>query len=146
MLRRGNELFGEPVREFVMPDVFLIAPFEPLLHNIYEENIKPVCNRMKLSVKRGDEFARTGSVMRQVWSAICGAKFIIADLTQSNPNVFYEIGIAHALGKETILICQSEDDIPFNIQYLRTIIYDRSEQGLKKFRSDLYSMLEGKTT
>jgi len=59
--------------------------------------------------------------------ALKDARCVIADLTEKNPNVFYELGLAHAMGKPTIIITGSMDDVPFDLQHLRIIRYDHSE-------------------
>jgi hypothetical protein len=67
-----------------------------------------------------------GNIMEQVWQGIRGADVIVADITGHNPNVFYEIGLAHALGKEVIIISQEEAS-PFDIQSSRRITYNPAE-------------------
>ena len=61
----------------------------------------------------------------------------MADITDQNPNVFYEAGIAHTLGREVILITQSKQDIPFDLQHLRYVQYQNSSKG----RADLSKKL-----
>jgi nucleoside 2-deoxyribosyltransferase len=78
-----------------------------------------------------------------VWDAINHAQVLIADCTDRNPNVFYELGVAHTLGKPVIQIAQSKDDIPFDVRHMRTIIYDSTQAGLRKFENVLESTLKG---
>ena len=80
--------------------------------------------------------------MADIWSAIKAAKIIIADCTGRNPNVFYEIGLAHAIGKKVVLITQSMDDIPFDLRQLRTIVYEYSPRGMKSFEDTLKRTIE----
>jgi hypothetical protein len=54
---------------------------------------------------------------------------VVCDCTARNPNVFYEAGIAHTLGREVILITQSEHDIPFDLRHLRYIRYLNNVEG-----------------
>jgi len=54
------------------------------------------------------------------------AKLILADLTGKNPNVFYELGLAHAITKPAILIAESIDDVPFDLRALRILEYDKN--------------------
>ena len=65
------------------------------------------------------------------------AKVIVADLTERNPNVFYEVGLAHAIGKEVILLAQSVEDIPFDLRHLRTIIYKNDYRGQTELHETL---------
>lgn len=57
-------------------------------------------------------------------SGINGAKVLVAELTKRNPNVFYELGLAHALKKPVVLVSSNSDDVPFDLQHIRVIYYD----------------------
>lgn len=67
---------------------------------------------------------RTGKIINQIWSGIKAAKVLVAELTDRNPNVFYELGLAHALDKPVVLIASNEKDVPFDLQHIRVIYYD----------------------
>lgn len=75
------------------------------------------------SIERADESYVPGAVMSKVWNGIYNAKLIIADCTSQNTNVFYEMAIAHAINKPTMIITQNESHIPFDIQHLGYIHY-----------------------
>jgi nucleoside 2-deoxyribosyltransferase len=62
-----------------------------------------------------------------VWSGINDARVLVAELTQRNPNVFYELGLAHALEKPVVLISSNEADVPFDLHHIRVIYYDVSD-------------------
>jgi len=66
------------------------------------------------------------AIMASVWENINSCEFVIADCTNKNANVFYELGIAHTLGKPVFLCAQSADDIPFDIRHLRYFVYENS--------------------
>ena len=66
------------------------------------------------------------SIIDDICNSILGADVVVADCTGQNPNVFYELGIAHTLGKDVILLTQSIDDIPFDISHLRFIEYENT--------------------
>src|SRR5262249_6648150 len=110
-------------------DVFVVMPFEVKLKPIYEDHIKPVAKRLQLSVARADDFFDANSVMSDIWATLQGCRVVVADCTGRNPNVFYELGIAHTLGRPTVLIAQDSKDIPFDVYYLRTIIYEFTPRG-----------------
>ena len=80
--------------------------------------------------------------MKDVWSAIHAAQVIVADCTGRNPNVFYEIGLAHAIGRHTVLISQSIDDIPFDLRHLRIIAYEYTPRGMKAFANTLVETIK----
>ena len=130
-------ILGPPVRKADWPEVFVLMPFAGTLRPVYEDHIKEVVSDLGLRVDRADNFLGAGSIMTDVWSAIHAARVVVADCTGRNPNVFYEIGLAHAIGKQTILISQSRDDIPFDIQHLRTIHYEYTAPGMKTFEKVL---------
>lgn len=94
-----SRIFGEPQQHNQWPDVFVLMPFNNALRPVYEDHIQEVMTRLQLRVARADNFFTNDSIMADIWSAINAALIIIADCTGRNPNVFYEVGIAHALGK-----------------------------------------------
>jgi hypothetical protein len=133
-----SQIFGEPQAQFGRwPDVFVLMPFNTDLRPVYEDHIKKVVSAKQLRVGRADDFFAAGSVMGDVWSAINAATFLIADCTGRNPNVFYEIGIAHAIGKQTVLISQNIDDVPFDLRHLRVVVYDYTPRGMSSFEDVL---------
>lgn len=80
------------------------------------------------------DLATPGNILDQVWQHIRGSDAVVADITGGNPNVFYEIGLAHALGKEVILMSQ-KPDAPFDIRPSRRVHYDLN--ALNKLKADL---------
>ena len=77
---------------------------------------------------RADELFTTGSVVEQIWEQIeKGKKLLLADLSGKNPNVFYELGLAHAARKPVVFTAGQVDDVPFDLRHLRVIIYDVRE-------------------
>ena len=108
----------------------MIMPFKPpSLTKIYERWIKKPLEEKGNIVKRGDDFYKPDIIMNDILDSIESADVIIADLTNRNANVFYELGIAHAKDKWVILICQNVTDIPFDLRHLRTITYNESQEG-----------------
>jgi hypothetical protein len=118
-------------------DLFVLMPFSEALRPVYEDHIKKVCAEIGLTVARADDFFSAHSVMTDVWSGILFAGAIIADCTGRNPNVFYEIGLAHVLGKPVVLITQSTDDVPFDVRHIRFIQYTFTPRGMADFERTL---------
>ncbi len=87
----------------------------------------------ELQVQRADDMFGQG-VMEDVFQGIAQAKLIIAECTGRNPNVLYELGMAHALGKRTVLLSQNSDDIPFDIGRFRFCIYSDNSDGYAVIR------------
>lgn len=103
---------------------FLIMPFLPELRNVYDYIQEIVENHCGLKCIRPDKISGSNRITNDIWRDISESKFVIADLTGRNPNVFYETGIAHALRKPVVLITQNpEEDIPFDIREIRYLQY-----------------------
>jgi len=131
-----NSIFGTPNRRYAFY-LFVLMPFAPDLKPIYDNHIKKVADTLDLYIARADDFFSQNSIMHEIWSAIYNATILIADCTGKNPNVFYEIGIAHTLDKPVILITQNPDDVPFDLRHRRYIQYAYTPLGMEKFERDL---------
>ncbi len=118
-------IFGEPLLpgDEKWAEAFVIMPFDPTMKVVYDEHLVPVLGRLGITIKRGDAFLSSQSIIDEVWSAIYHSEICIADCTGRNANVMYELGIAHTLGRPVVLISQSIDDIPFDISHRRIITY-----------------------
>lgn len=114
----------------INPDsVFIIMPFsEKWSNEIWEQVLRPAVQEMGMTPVRADDLYGQ-NIMEDVWQGILKASIIICDTTGRNPNVFYELGIAHALGKKVLLLAQNMDDIPFDLRALRHIKYQVSISG-----------------
>ncbi len=119
-------------------DIFMIMSFNQSYYHIWNQYIQPTLRSMDLDIKRGDDFMSRNDILHEIWSAIYTARFVIADLTNNNPNVFYELAIAHTLGKPAILLAQNGYEIPFDIKMRRVLYYEDSENGLLKLANDLH--------
>jgi hypothetical protein len=104
---------------------FVVMPFEPPLGDYYSLIYEQAIVKAGLKPVRADaEIFGTGKIMDQIWAGINSAKVLVAELTTRNPNVFYELGIAHALRKPVVLISSNEGDVPFDVRHIRVIYYD----------------------
>ncbi len=135
-----NPIWGFPDRTtLISKRVFVIMPFAKELRPVYDRVIKPLANHFKVECSRIDEEIFSNKViMNQIWSSIYTCDLIIADCTGRNPNVFYELGIAHTVGKDTITLAQSIEDIPFDIRHYKHYIYESSKEGLENLGKELY--------
>lgn len=133
--------FGKPERTAQTTDLFVLMPFDPQLRPVYEDHIALCARDLHLTIARGDDLFTAQSVMDDIWNAISSARVVIADCTGRNPNVFYEIGLAHAVGKPVILITQKIEDVPFDIRHLRYIQYDYTPRGMRVFEKRLADTL-----
>lgn len=129
--------FGPSEDPAVKSDIFVLMPFTDSLTPVYQDHMGKVAESLNLDIARADDFFTSKSVMSDIWNAICDARVLIADCTGRNPNVFYEIGLAHVVGKRVVLITQDPDDIPFDIRHLRFIVYDYTPRGMTDFETKL---------
>lgn len=136
-----NPVFGTPNHgSQFQADIFMIMPFREQLNAVYINVVRPVVTDLNLTIKRGDEFTSiSGQIISEVWAAINACKLVIVDTTEENANVYYELGIAHTLGKPAILITQAREveEFPFDIRHLRFIVYENTIPGGEKLEADL---------
>lgn len=120
--------------------VSVMMPFDASFHGVYS-SIQGATEDAGLRCRRADEIWENPAIIQDIVNLIDRAKVVVCDCTGRNPNVFYEIGIAHALGREVILLTQSEHDIPFDLRHLRYIRYLNNGEGLQNLRTQLSSRL-----
>ena len=109
----------EPVDERLL---FVLTPFHPEFEMTFHA-IRRVAEELRLKCSRGDEEYRSSNILSHILSQIFRARLVIADVTGRNPNVFYELGIAHALGKPVLIISRSVEDVPFDLRSIRVLQY-----------------------
>ncbi len=104
---------------------FVMMPFIDPIGGYYKSIYESAIGKAGLKpVRADDEIFATGKIIDQVWSGITAAKVLVAELTGRNPNVFYELGLAHALNKPVVLVSSNQGDVPFDLQHIRVIYYD----------------------
>jgi hypothetical protein len=140
----GTESLLELIKRQSQTDeklVFVIMPFNKEFDLVYECIEKSV-TQAQLKCIRADKEVYSGIIMDKIRENIARAGIIIAELSEQNPNVFYELGLAHAWGKKVIMITQNIRSIPFDLKHWRMAIYDRSNiNGLKeKLKTELAAL------
>jgi len=104
---------------------FVMQPFADPYGGYYETIFKPAIEQAGIAPVRADnEIFGAGKVVDQVWRGIRQAKVLLAELTTRNANVYYELGLAHALGKPVVLIAAKGEDVPFDVSHIRVVYYD----------------------
>ena len=96
-------------------------PFDKEFEGVYLGFIKPVLTDAGFAVDRADDIESQQNILRDIIEKIDQSNLVIADLTGDNPNVFYELGLAHALRKPVILITQRVADVPFRLEILSIV-------------------------
>jgi hypothetical protein len=141
---------------FVKPTVFkteglkqddklcvVLMPMKKDWSNDVYKTFRQAVRRKKFNVWRADTEARATAIIEDIWKRIYSARFVIADCTTRNPNVFYELGIAHALGKKVFICAQDRKDFPFDIQHLRNWAYGAPRPGsLNDLKREIHKFIE----
>lgn len=113
------------------PLVFVLMPFDPKFDDVYELGIKAAVQEAGGHAERLDEQIFTESMLERIYSQISKADVIVADMTGRNPNVFYEVGYAHAMDKIVLLLTQEHEDIPFDLKHHPHLVYKGRITNLK---------------
>lgn len=104
---------------------FVVMPFAGAIGSYFQYVYEPAITKAGLKAVRADaDIFGTGKIIDQIWSGINSARVLVAELTTKNPNVFYELGLAHALNKPVVLVSSNEEDVPFDLRHIRVIYYD----------------------
>jgi hypothetical protein len=106
-----------------MTTCFVLMPFGAPFDSYYRAVFAPAIDRAGFMPVRSDDVAKPGAIIDQIWKGINAAEVCLADLTGCNPNVMYELGLVHALGKPVLQLVQNTRDLPFDLQHLRHITY-----------------------
>ena len=125
----------------VAPTVFVIMPFKEPFDTLYREVIVPVATGLGFKVIRADEIPGPGIILDDIQQQIEEAHVVVAEITKPNPNVFYELGYAHALKKPAVLLRQTDAAVPFDIHGYRAIPYSDTIGGKKMVERHLQQHL-----
>ncbi len=122
---------------------FVLMPFDVKFDSMYENIIKKIIedDEFELNCRRADEIFGTRPIIEDIWEYIKKSRILVAELTGRNPNVFYELGLAHAMNKNVILITQNLDDVPFDLKHYRCIVYEDSISGAENLKEALKNTL-----
>lgn len=137
------------VRDFTVqiskPLMFVVMQFSDEYNQIYKDVIERISEQFGYECIKADDIFRPGVILADITKSIIDATVIIADVTQNNPNVFYELGYAHASQKTTILLSNKtrEDRLPFDISGFRTLFYTNTIAGKTEMENTLKKYLEG---
>ncbi len=106
---------------------FVVMPFSDWFNKYYEEIYEPAIRGAGLEPKRADSIFKPSVIVEDIWKLTNEAVIIVAELSTQNPNVYYELGLAHAISKPVILVSDVHEDIPFDIRHRRIIQYDMKD-------------------
>jgi ActR/RegA family two-component response regulator len=128
---------------------FVIMPFSKTKScsaeqwkDIFDNTIKPAVENAGFNYKCFRANLAIGNIVKDILDNLNNAEVVIADMTDKNPNVFYELGVRHALKNATILITQNIKDIPFDLRHYATLQYDWTTQdGKDRFKVEIKKVL-----
>jgi hypothetical protein len=121
-----NDAQGEPIAtkdSLSNGTCFVISPFGGWHDTYYPEIFAPAIRDANLIPTRADSLFRSSNIVHDIWRYVTTARLMLADLTGQNPNVYYELGLAHAARKPVLLLTQDIEDVPFDLRALRVISY-----------------------
>lgn len=115
------------------PSAFVIMPFAEPYDSLYRDVIAPIATKCGFDIVRIDEVPGPGIILNDIQQQIQRANVVVAEISTQNPNVFYELGYAHALDKPAVLLVRREhaSQMPFDVRGYRAIFYDDSIAGKK---------------
>jgi len=113
---------------------FVLMPFSDPFFLNYDEAILPALESAGLRGVHAGEIFGNRDIMEDIWDSICACRLVIADVTGRNANAFYELGIAHTLEKECVVITQNAKDVPFDISARRYLLYDTGKLAALRMR------------
>lgn len=121
--------------------VSFMMPFTAPFNSVYSD-VKAVLKEEGYRCQRADDMWVHDHIITDIIELICTSAVVVCDLSTKNPNVFYEAGIAHTLGKEVILITQSADDVPFDLRSIRYIHYLNNAEGRGKLAQEVLARVQ----
>lgn len=134
-------VFNVPEKEINEKLISVMMPFNASFKGTYDA-IKRVTDELKIDCFRADDMWENSTFMQDIFNLIYYSGIVIVDFTGRNPNVMYETGIAHTLGKIVIPITQNIDDIPSDLRHHRALKYLANDQGYRDLSNELYKRVK----
>lgn len=141
--RKESKTAPKPKEAADKDKCFVMSPFGGWHDDYYLDVFCPAIKSAGLDPGRADDLFRSSNIVHDIWAAVSSSRVLLADLTNKNPNVFYELGLAHAARKPVLLLTQSIEDVPFDLRALRVIEYDVEHPAWgKRLRENIKQGLE----
>ena len=128
---------------------FVIMPFSATKRctteewtDIFENVHKPAITGSRLGYKCERSKIRTGAFIKDILMQLNQADVVLADLTDMNPNVFYELGVRHTLRTRTILVSQTMDDVPSDLKQYGVMTYNTTLSGVTEYKKKISKILK----
>lgn len=123
--------------------VFVLTPFNAMFDDDYQ-TVRDFFIDHGYQCNRGDDVKVTHNILGHIIKEMASSEIVVANISGRNPNVFYELGIAHALGKEVIIIAQNSKDITFDVSQSQVVIYKDNNHLRESLNKWLVSLLKSK--
>lgn len=120
----------------------LVSVMLPFKYLTTFEAIKLACDRLHLECKKANDIWENSTFIQDIFDLIFISQIVVADFSGKNANVFYEVGIAHALGMIVVPITQSLDDVPSDLQHHRILKYLPNTEGYKELSDELVKIFK----
>jgi len=121
--------------EIFKKSVFVMMPFDEAMDDLYVYGIRGCAEKLGLKCIRVDEIEHNSNIINEIKDRIKKSEYLIGEMSKPNKNVYYEVGYAHGLGKEVILLTNNTEEIPFDLKSENHIVYKNIkelEQSLEK--------------
>jgi hypothetical protein len=122
------------------PRAFVIMPFGEGFDEIYNLFTVGALTEAGYDVFRGDDIRSHQNILKDILEGLANSDLVVADLSGSNPNVYYELGLAHGLGRRVVLLTQKVEELPFDLRSYRVIPYSTHFAEIAKARDQLVSL------
>ena len=106
------------------PFALVLMPFREEFKDVFEIGIREACEKVGVYCERIDEQIYEGTILDRIYNQIAKADIIVSEMSDRSPNVFYETGYAHALGKQVIIVTRTAAEIPFDLMNYPHVIYE----------------------
>lgn len=117
-------------------DAFVLIPFDDRYRKIFDNYIKPPLSEY-FNLTLADSRSDPKNIVSDIITGIRYADIIVAEVTELNPNVMYEIAVAHCLSKPTVMLSMNIDNLPFDFEHYRTIKYSEKYEDVIALQTDL---------
>ena len=116
---------------------FVVMQFTSPFDELFDDVIGPVCAEIGIDAYRASDIYRPGVILQDIIQGLAESDVIIAEITPTNANVFYELGYAHAMHKPVVLLAERDTPLPFDISGYSVIFYENAIRGKNSLEADL---------
>jgi len=134
-------VFSIPLRPVRNDLVSVMMPLAMEFDSVLN-TVKIACSETGMECKRADDIWHNSAIIQDIFELIYCSSIVVVDFSGRNQNVFYEVGIAHTLGKNVIPIAQNLGDVPFDLRHHRVLEYLKNSQGLQDLKASLIDRLK----